>query len=128
MNIRDLRYIIAVADTLNFRRAAARCHVSQSTLSCQILKIEEYLGVPIYIRDRCSVHVAPHGRELIRLARLSVDAFDAMCAFSSAMRRGCDEKTEREVVIEDIDHPVGPLLRRHILGGDQPFFDRIVSD
>ncbi len=45
MNLRDLRYLVALADTRHFGKAAARCHVSQPTLSAQLKKLEEYLGV-----------------------------------------------------------------------------------
>ena len=48
MNLRDLKYIIAVADTRHFGKAAQRCFVSQPTLSGQIRKLEEELGVTIF--------------------------------------------------------------------------------
>ena len=40
MSIRDFRYLIAVADCLNFHEAARRCHVTQSTLSIQLLHVQ----------------------------------------------------------------------------------------
>jgi LysR family hydrogen peroxide-inducible transcriptional activator len=45
MNLRDLGYLVAVADLKNFSRAAEQSAVSQSTLSKQIKKVEDYLGV-----------------------------------------------------------------------------------
>ncbi|MGD8711638.1 MAG: LysR family transcriptional regulator, partial [Thiohalophilus sp.] len=54
MNIRDLQYIIAVAETRHFGKAAERCFVSQPTLSGQIKKLEEHLGVAIFERTNRS--------------------------------------------------------------------------
>ena len=47
MELRQLRYFVAVADTLNFSRAAECLYVSQSALSKQISELEQELGVPI---------------------------------------------------------------------------------
>jgi len=55
MNIRDLRYLVAVADLQHFGQAAAMCHVSQPTLSGQIKKLEESLGVHLFERTHRSV-------------------------------------------------------------------------
>ena len=50
MNLRDLRYLIALADLRHFGRAAEACHVSQPTLSTQVRKLEEELGVALVER------------------------------------------------------------------------------
>jgi len=55
MNIRDLRYLVAVADLQHFGNAAAMCHVSQPTLSGQIKKLEDSLGVNLFERTHRSV-------------------------------------------------------------------------
>ena len=51
MNLRDLRYLVALADERHFGKAAERCFVSQPTLSAQVRKLEEYLGVPLVERQ-----------------------------------------------------------------------------
>ena len=51
MNLRDLEYAVCLAGEGQFRRAAARCHVSQPTLSAQIAKLEDQLGVQLFERD-----------------------------------------------------------------------------
>jgi hypothetical protein len=74
MNLRALRYLIALADCLNFSRAADRCAVTQSTLSIQLRKLEEYLGVRLFDRDRAHVRLTVEGAEVLRLARVAVGA------------------------------------------------------
>ncbi|MEQ8355724.1 MAG: LysR substrate-binding domain-containing protein [Kiloniellaceae bacterium] len=69
MNLRDLRYAVAVAEERHFRRAAERCHVSQPTLSGQLRKLEESLGVTLFERSSRSVAVTPLGEKILRHAR-----------------------------------------------------------
>ena len=69
MNLRDLRYVCAVADQKHFGRAAAVSHVSQPTLSGQIRKLEAYLGVEIFERTNKSVRLTPAGERIVALAR-----------------------------------------------------------
>ena len=69
MNLRDLKYIIAVAETRHFGKAAERCFVSQPTLSGQIKKLEEELGVAIFERTQRSVEVTPVGETILEHAR-----------------------------------------------------------
>ncbi len=65
MNLKDLSYIIAVAETGHFGKAAERCFVSQPTLSGQIKKLEDSLGVAIFERTKRSVEITPIGKTII---------------------------------------------------------------
>lgn len=78
MNLRDLKYILAVADTRHFGRAAERCFVSQPTLSGQIKKLEEELGVIIFERTNRSVEITPIGEAILAHARLLVEQANAI--------------------------------------------------
>ena len=69
MNLRDLDYICAVADTGHFGRAADMCHVSQPTLSGQIKKLEDYLGVTLFERARSGAKPTDVGRSIVDIAR-----------------------------------------------------------
>lgn len=78
MNLRDLKYVIAVADTRHFGRAAERCFVSQPTLSGQIKKLEDELGVALFERSNRAVEVTPVGKDILMLARELVERADAI--------------------------------------------------
>lgn len=67
--LRQLQYAVAVADTLSFRRAAERCHVSQPSLSTQLAHLEDVLGVRLFERDRKRVLLTTAGAELVTRAR-----------------------------------------------------------
>ena len=64
MTLKELAYIVAVAEELHFHRAAERCHVTQSTLSNQLKKCEDYLGVTIFRRNRHQVELTPEGEKI----------------------------------------------------------------
>lgn len=105
MNLRQLRYFIAVAETLSFSRAAERCAVTQSTLSIQLRKLEEYLGVTLFERDRSHVALTPHGREVLELARTAVQAADQIIASCRRRRREREAiRPQGERLIDDINH------------------------
>ena len=78
MNLRDFKYVIAVAETHHFGRAAERCYVSQPTLSGQIKKLEEELGIVIFERTKRSVEITPIGEEIVALARQLMEQADAI--------------------------------------------------
>jgi LysR family hydrogen peroxide-inducible transcriptional activator len=69
MNLRDLHYLLAVAETRNFKRASELCHVSQPTLSMQIKKLEAYLGVQLFERTNKSVMITDTGQRIAEVAR-----------------------------------------------------------
>lgn len=76
LSIRQLQYVVAVADTRGFHRAAERCGVSQPTLSAQVQKLEEVLGVRIFERDRRRVLITAAGEPIITLARKVLMSLD----------------------------------------------------
>src|SRR5210317_2227283 len=78
MNLRDLKYIIAVAESRHFGKAAERCFVSQPTLSGQIKKLEDELGIAIFERTNRSVEITPVGEEIVALARQMMEQADAI--------------------------------------------------
>lgn len=74
---RDLRYFAAVAEELNFTRAAERLFVSQPGLSKQIRMLERQLGAELFTRDRQGARLTPVGEALLPHARRVLDEWDA---------------------------------------------------
>lgn len=76
-SLRQLQYVVAVADALSFRKAAELCHVSQPSLSAQLAQLEDALGVQLFERDRRRVLPTRAGTEVVdRARRLLLDADD----------------------------------------------------
>jgi LysR family hydrogen peroxide-inducible transcriptional activator len=67
--LRQLSFLVALADTLSFSRAAEHCHVTQSTLSTGLKQLEDGLGVQLAERTRQSVLMTPVGADLAKQAR-----------------------------------------------------------
>ena len=80
MNLRDLRYVVAVADHGHFGKAAQACAVSQPTLSGQILKLEKQLGVELFERDGKTIRLTMAGQPILVHARRAITAADDLLA------------------------------------------------
>jgi LysR family transcriptional regulator, transcription activator of glutamate synthase operon len=85
MELRQLRYLVAVADELNFTRAAAREHIAQPALSQQIKRLEEQLGLPLVERTTRSVALTDAGELLVARARRVLNELDAARAELEAL-------------------------------------------
>lgn len=85
LSIRQLQYVVAVADTLGFHKAAEKCGVSQPTLSSQIQKLEEVLGVQVFERNKQRVLLTKAGEGVIAQARrILVDVDDLITTAGAA--------------------------------------------
>jgi LysR family hydrogen peroxide-inducible transcriptional activator len=111
MNLRDLRYLVALADERHFGRAAERCFVSQPTLSAQIRKLEEYLGVPLVERQPKRVSLTEAGAKIVERARRALQEADAIVELA---------KTDRDPLAGALKlaliPTVGPYLLPHVAG------------
>lgn len=86
MNLQDLRYLVAVAEHRHFGRAAESCSVSQPTLSSQIRKLEDGLGVKLLERTNKRVELTPVGSQILDYARQALAAAREMETVASASR------------------------------------------
>jgi len=86
LKLKDLRYLVAVADLRHFGRAAARCFVSQPTLSAQLKKLEQSLGVQLIERAPNNVSVTAAGEEVVARARRIIEASEEVVALAAAAR------------------------------------------
>lgn len=77
-SLRQLQYAVAVADSLNFNKAAEECHVSQPSLSEQISELERVLCVKLFERDRRQVLMTAAGRDLVERARAILRTADEL--------------------------------------------------
>ena len=76
MTLQELKYLVALADQGHFGRAAEACFITQSTLSTQIKKLEDFLGVTLFDRSLKRVTPTPIGREILQAARNIVEEAD----------------------------------------------------
>jgi DNA-binding transcriptional LysR family regulator len=91
MELRHLKYFLAVAETGNFTRAAANCYVAQSALSQQIARLEKDVGATLFSRTSRSVLLTAAGELLVPLARrvlADVDNAQAELDALAGLRRG----------------------------------------
>jgi LysR family hydrogen peroxide-inducible transcriptional activator len=86
LKLKDLRYLVAVADTRHFGRAAERSFVSQPTLSAQLKKLEDYLGVQLIERAPKRVALTAAGEEIVQRARRILEASDEIVELARGHR------------------------------------------
>ena len=88
MELRHLRYFVAVAEELNVRRAAERLHVSQPPLSRQIHDLEDEIGAKLFIRGKRGMQLTEAGRFLLQEARQILVKSERAIRLTNAASRG----------------------------------------
>ncbi len=85
IKLQDLRYVVALADHGHFGRAAEACDVGQPTLSTQVMKLEQQLGVMLFERSRRSVRATAIGTEIASRARQVLADIEAIVSVGQRM-------------------------------------------
>lgn len=127
MEVNQLRYVCAIADTGNFSRAAERCRIAQPSLSQQVQKLEEDLGVKLFDRLGRSIRLTEAGRAFIPRARAILEQMDA--ARTSAADKNADLRGNVTVGVIPTVAPY--LMPRYTASFAQKFPDaklRIIED
>jgi LysR family hydrogen peroxide-inducible transcriptional activator len=120
MNLRDLRYLVALAEHKHFGRAAAACFVSQPTLSTQIKKLEDELGVGLVERTPRKVLLTEVGREIVQRARDVLSEIEQIRATAQRTR-----DPESGTVRLGIFPTLGPYLLPHVVPAIRQRFPRL---
>ena len=120
MNLRDLQYLVALAEHRHFGHAADACFVSQPTLSTQIKKLEDELGVPLVERTPRKVLLTEVGRDIAARAR---DVLNEIEQIRGVARRTLDP--ESGTVRLGIFPTLGPYLLPHVLPPVRTAFPRL---
>jgi len=110
MTLQELRYVVALADTGHFGQAADACFVSQSTLSTQLKKLEDFLGVTLFDRSLKRVTLTPAGREIVESARMILEEASRI----RVLARQAGDPMDRTVQLGVIP-TLGPYYLPHVL-------------
>lgn len=112
MEMHQLRYMVAVAKTGNFSRAAEQCHVSQPSLSQQIQKLEDELGERLFVRMKRAAKLTPHGEAFLQRAT-------TILAEAEAARREAKDAKDllRGVVNVGVLPTIAPYLLPDVIAG-----------
>lgn len=110
LSLRDLEYVVAVDDQRHFGRAAERCAVSQPSLSAQVRKLEELLGVPLFERTSRRVLPTPQGEAVIRQAHKILEEARRLLAIAAGMEGALVGSLSVGAI-----QTLGPYLFPHVL-------------
>lgn len=110
LTLRDLQYLVAVADHEHFGKAASACNVSQPALSAQIRKIEDVLGVQLFERTNRRVTITSSGRAVADQARIVLEEAAKISDLTSSSREPLSGTLRLGVIAT-----VGPYLLPHLL-------------
>ncbi|KQQ04130.1 MULTISPECIES: LysR family transcriptional regulator [unclassified Rathayibacter] len=119
MDDRQLAAFVAVAEELNFTRAAARLFVVQSTLSASIRSLEHELGAPLFTRSTRRVALTSVGEALLPVARSTIDGLDRLRSLAAEDAAGLRGRvrlgTFSALDLVDLPGALGVFHRRHPL-------------
>jgi LysR family hydrogen peroxide-inducible transcriptional activator len=110
LTLRDLQYLVAIADEEHFGKAAAACNVSQPALSAQIRKIEDVLGVQLFERTNRRVTITQHGKRVADQARIVLEEAGKIATLTAPEKQPLAGPFRLGAIAT-----VGPYLLPHLL-------------
>jgi DNA-binding transcriptional LysR family regulator len=109
MEIRTVRYFLAVVDSGSLTAASHVVHVAQPSLSRQLRQLETQLGVELFVRHRGRLHLSPAGRRLLPVARDLVTRFDQAVEMMRSLAEGQERRLTVVSTITTINDVLAPL-------------------
>jgi len=106
MELRYLRYFVAVAETRNFTRAAEKLSISQPPLSQQILRLEREIGTPLFLRLKSGVELTEAGEAFYQEARQILLLTDQALEKTRGIARGINGKATLGFACSSVFHPI----------------------
>lgn len=113
MELRHLKYFVAVAEELHFGRAAQRLHLSQPPLSQQIKSLEQELGAQLFQRSSRKVELTPAGKVLLDRARTLLALADAAAEEVGRVAAGLEGTLRLGFVTPAMDGPLSGVLAKY---------------
>lgn len=110
MTLTELRYIVTLAQEQHFGKAAARCFVSQPTLSVGVKKLEAELGISIFERTKSSVRITPLGEKIVSQAQKVLEEADRVRDISTAGKNQLGTTLRVGAI-----YTIGPYLFPHLV-------------
>jgi LysR family hydrogen peroxide-inducible transcriptional activator len=120
LTLRDLEYLVAVADHRHFGKAAESCHVSQPALSAQIRKIEDFLGLRLFERSNRNVVITPEGERVAQQSRVVLEEARKIAAIAQNAAEPLSGSLRLGAIAT-----LGPYLLPHLLGGIRKRFPKL---
>jgi LysR family hydrogen peroxide-inducible transcriptional activator len=111
MNIQQFQYIIALAETKHFERAAESCHITQSTLSTMISRLEDELGIQVFDRKKKPIEISIEGEAILEQIKKIKKEIDGLSALTQEIK-GEIKGTLNIAVIPTIAPYILPLVLR----------------
>lgn len=114
MELRNLRYFVALAEELSFTKAAQRLHISQPPLSVQIAQLEEEIGVPLFTRTSRSVQLTPAGEVFLNDTRSILDRLSVACDRARSVGSGLAGRIDIGLSGSQFQGPLPSLIAKYM--------------